>query len=246
MIPHLNRQDLSWPPKNNATVQRQGQYCFTVKINHSSDEDSDAPFIPSRKGTSSSSFEFTVRQRPWKPNGASEARQRMEAYEDDELPVLRDRKSSPSARKVDYNVDIADSDSETLMHGPKNKESAEPPRPISSARNLERKRGRVSSSNLLDEPFPKKPGNRVPSPRRKIKSSSGRHSGPAFARNSKSKKGVQQPAPQSARSSVYAEISESENDVVIVDDVPCRPKIKEESVRVKVEPFSVEVSYLFI
>ena len=256
MIPHLNLQALNWPPKDSTAVQKQGSNTYTVQINHASDEDSDAPLIPSRKGTSSSSFEFTVCQRPWKPHGASEARQRMEAYEDeklpvsregyedDTLPVLRGRKSRPSARKVDYNLDNGDSDLETLMHGPKDKESAEPLRPLSSAKTLERKRGRVSSSNLFDEPLPKKPRNRLPSPRRKITSSSGQHSGSAFARNSKSRRGVQQPTPQSARSSVYAEISESESDVVMVDDVPRRAKVKEERVNVKQEPFPVEVCCL--
>ena len=245
VVPHLNLQALTWPPKDNATVQRPSAHKVTFKVNLSLDEDSEAPLIRSQNGTSSSSIEFSILQRPWKPIVASEARQRMEEYEDDKLPVLRDRTSRRSAHKIDYNVDVGDSDSETLVQGPKDKESAEPPRPISSTKNLERKRGLVLlSSTFLDEPLPKKPRNRLPSPRRKITGSSGQHSGSAFARNSESRRGVQQPTPQSTRSSVYAEISESESDVVIVDDVPRRPKVKEEKVDIKKEPFPVEVCCL--
>lgn len=246
MIPHLNLQALTWPPKDNATVQRQGVNRFTLKINHSSDEDSDAPLTSLGKGTSSSGFEFAVLQRSWKPTCASEARQRMEEDEDDKLPVPRDRKLRPSARKIDYNEDKAyeDSDFENLLRGTKDKDSAEPPRPISATKIDERKRGRAPSGDFLGEPLCKKPKHRLPSPGQETTTSTGQHSDSAFRRNGKSRRNVQQPTPQSAPSSMNDEVSDSDSDLVILDEVPCYPKIKEEMVRVKEEPFSVEVSCL--
>ena len=133
---------------------------------------------------------------------------------------------------------------DSLRRGSEDTEFAEPSQPRSSAKTGDRKKRRVSPDNPLDEPLRKKSKHRVSSPRRENTSSAHQHSGYAFARDDKSKRGVQQPTPQSARLSVNAEISDSESDVVVLDDVHCRPDIKEERVRIKEEPFSVEVCYL--
>lgn len=242
---------MTWPPRDDPTIESQGKRS-TVTINR----------------TPSFSFKWTVLQRSWEPSGAQRRCHGTEPYEDEELPVSRDRKSRPRARVIDYDED---SDFGTPWPGSEDTELAKPPQPIRLAKNRDTKRDRGSSDNPLDERLRKKPRHRVLSPRRETASSLGRvpsrrentsslgralsprrkttsslgqRSDSVPAPNSKSRRGVQQPTPQSARLNMNAEISDSESDVVVLNDVPRRSKIKEERTSVKKEPFSVEVCCL--